>query len=43
MDMVVATYHAHTHLTKPPRNEFVFGFSTLGERAIREGVKRLAP
>jgi GntR family transcriptional regulator / MocR family aminotransferase len=31
------------YLTKPPRNAFVLGFSTLGERAIREGVKRLAP
>jgi GntR family transcriptional regulator/MocR family aminotransferase len=26
-----------------PPNEFVFGFATLGERAIREGIKRLAP
>jgi GntR family transcriptional regulator/MocR family aminotransferase len=25
-----------------PRNEFVFGFSGLNERAIREGVRRLA-
>jgi GntR family transcriptional regulator/MocR family aminotransferase len=30
------------YLTKAPRNEFVLGFSTLGERAIREGVKRIA-
>jgi GntR family transcriptional regulator/MocR family aminotransferase len=26
-----------------PANEFVFGFATLSERAIREGIKRLAP
>lgn len=31
------------YLTKAPRNEYVIGFSTLGERAIREGVKRIAP
>ena len=30
------------YLTKPPRNEFVLGFSALGERTIREGIKRLA-
>jgi GntR family transcriptional regulator/MocR family aminotransferase len=30
------------YLTKAPRNEFVLGFSTLGERTIREGVKRIA-
>jgi GntR family transcriptional regulator/MocR family aminotransferase len=34
----VGTYY----LAKPPRNEFVFGFSALGERTIREGIKRLA-
>jgi GntR family transcriptional regulator/MocR family aminotransferase len=30
------------YLTKPPNGEFVFGFSSVGERTIREGVKRLA-
>jgi GntR family transcriptional regulator/MocR family aminotransferase len=30
------------YLGKAPENEFVFGFSSLGERAIREGVRRLA-
>jgi GntR family transcriptional regulator/MocR family aminotransferase len=30
------------YLGAAPANEFVFGFATLGERAIREGVKRLA-
>jgi GntR family transcriptional regulator/MocR family aminotransferase len=32
-----ATYYLGT----APANEFVFGFSTLGERTIREGVRRL--
>jgi GntR family transcriptional regulator/MocR family aminotransferase len=30
------------YLRDAPPNEFVFGFSALGERTIREGVKRLA-
>lgn len=30
------------YLTKAPRNEFVIGYSTLGERTIREGIKRIA-
>jgi GntR family transcriptional regulator/MocR family aminotransferase len=30
------------YLGNAPANEFVFGFSTLGERTIREGVRRLA-
>ncbi len=30
------------YLTKPPGNEFIFGFSAVGERTIREGVKRMA-
>ena len=30
------------YLTKAPRAEFIFGFSSIGERTIREGVKRLA-
>jgi GntR family transcriptional regulator/MocR family aminotransferase len=30
------------YLTKPPSGEFIFGFSSIGERTIREGVRRLA-
>jgi len=30
------------YLGKAPRGEFVLGFSALGERTIREGVRRLA-
>jgi len=30
------------YLGNAPANEFVFGFSTLGERTIREGVRRIA-
>jgi DNA-binding transcriptional MocR family regulator len=30
------------YLTKAPGNEFIFGFSALPERTIREGIKRLA-
>jgi GntR family transcriptional regulator/MocR family aminotransferase len=30
------------YLTKPAPDEFIFGFSAIGERTIREGVKRLA-
>ena len=30
------------YLTKAPRGEFIFGFSSIGEGTIREGVKRLA-
>jgi GntR family transcriptional regulator/MocR family aminotransferase len=29
------------YLGTPPRNEFVFGFSSLNERTIREGIRRL--
>ena len=29
------------YLTQPPDSEFVLGFASLGERTIREGVKRL--
>ena len=36
------TPSAMYYLGKAPANEFVFGFSALGERAIREGVRRLA-
>ena len=28
--------------SRPPRNEFVLGFSAIGERTIREGIKRIA-
>jgi len=34
----VGTYY----LTRAPRSEYVFGFSALSERTIREGIKRLA-
>jgi GntR family transcriptional regulator/MocR family aminotransferase len=30
------------YLTRPPGREFIFGFSAIGERAIMEGIKRLA-
>lgn len=30
------------YLTQPPGNEFIVGFSALPERAIQEGVRRLA-
>ena len=30
------------YLTRAPRNEFILGFSGLSDRAIREGVSRLA-
>jgi GntR family transcriptional regulator/MocR family aminotransferase len=30
------------YLEKPPEGEYVLGFSALGERAIREGVRRFA-
>jgi GntR family transcriptional regulator/MocR family aminotransferase len=32
---------AQYYLGTPPPNEFVFGFSSLAERAIREGIRRL--
>jgi GntR family transcriptional regulator / MocR family aminotransferase len=31
------------YLTAPPGDEFIFGFSALPERIIREGIRRLAP
>lgn len=34
---------ADYYLGSAPQNEFLFGFATLNEKAIREGVKRLAP
>ena len=33
---------AACYLTDPPRNEFILGFSSIGERSIREGIRRLA-
>jgi GntR family transcriptional regulator/MocR family aminotransferase len=30
------------YLTEAPRGEFVLGFSSIGERSIREGIRRLA-
>jgi DNA-binding transcriptional MocR family regulator len=30
------------YLSGAPRGEFIFGFSAIGERTIREGVRRLA-
>lgn len=30
------------YLTEPPGGEFVLGFSSIGERSIREGIRRLA-
>ena len=30
------------YLTEPPPGEFILGFSAIGERAIREGIRRLA-
>jgi GntR family transcriptional regulator/MocR family aminotransferase len=31
------------YLTHPPGNEFILGFAALTERAIREGIRRIAP
>jgi GntR family transcriptional regulator/MocR family aminotransferase len=33
---------ASCYLTEPPEGEFILGFSSIGERSIREGIKRLA-
>jgi GntR family transcriptional regulator/MocR family aminotransferase len=33
---------ASCYLTEPPRGEFILGFSSIGERSIREGIRRLA-
>lgn len=30
------------YLTEPPAGEFILGFSSIGERSIREGIRRLA-
>jgi GntR family transcriptional regulator/MocR family aminotransferase len=30
------------YLARPPQNEFILGFSGLGEKAIREGIARLS-
>jgi GntR family transcriptional regulator / MocR family aminotransferase len=34
---------ADYYMGHAPRNEYVFGFATLSERAIREGIRRIAP
>ncbi|HYM36211.1 MAG TPA: hypothetical protein VET48_12480, partial [Steroidobacteraceae bacterium] len=34
---------AEYYVGDAPQNEFIFGFAALSERAIREGIKRLAP
>ena len=39
---VMLTDSAISYLTDAPNNEYVFAFSALSERVIREGVKRLA-
>jgi GntR family transcriptional regulator/MocR family aminotransferase len=33
---------AACYLTEPPVSEFILGFSSIGERSIREGIRRLA-
>jgi GntR family transcriptional regulator/MocR family aminotransferase len=33
---------AACYLTDPPGGEFILGFSSIGERSIREGIRRLA-
>jgi GntR family transcriptional regulator / MocR family aminotransferase len=33
---------AASYLTEPPRGEFILGFSSISERSIREGIRRLA-
>jgi GntR family transcriptional regulator / MocR family aminotransferase len=33
---------AASYLTAPPRGEFILGFSSISERSIREGIRRLA-
>lgn len=33
---------AGSYLTEPPRGEFILGFSSISERSIREGIRRLA-
>ncbi len=30
------------YLTEPPQGEFILGFSSIGERSIHEGIRRLA-
>ncbi|HTR36271.1 MAG TPA: PLP-dependent aminotransferase family protein [Bryobacteraceae bacterium] len=39
--VLLASARGH-YLTHPPHGEFIFGFSSIGERMIREGVRRLA-
>jgi GntR family transcriptional regulator/MocR family aminotransferase len=33
---------AGSYLTEPPRGEYILGFSSISERSIREGIRRLA-
>ncbi len=33
---------ASCYLTEPPRGEFILGFSSIGERSIRDAIRRLA-
>jgi GntR family transcriptional regulator / MocR family aminotransferase len=33
---------ASSYLTEPPPGEFILGFSSIGERSIREAIRRLA-
>lgn len=30
------------YMSKPASDEFILGFSAIGERTIREGIKRIA-
>ncbi len=39
---VLMTDAAGYYLTKPPANQYLLGFSSVNDRAIREGVRRLA-
>ena len=39
---VHVTSSAPYYIGRAPRNEFIFGFSAITERAIREGLRRLA-
>jgi GntR family transcriptional regulator/MocR family aminotransferase len=34
---------ASSYIVNAPANEYLFGFSSLSERTIREGIKRIAP
>lgn len=34
---------ANSYIADAPKNEYLFGFSNLSERMIREGIRRIAP